>query len=185
MNKAIKRIAMLFVVCGLAVSVSFGVDIMDNREDYQKLKTEVEVLVASVEKSRNIVIDEDSCNNALWKNRSDMERLCELKNVLAFFDEIRITNAEIKNPKGLERLINLKETLLKVGEMPRFKNDSGIYSYVKFVRSGADAMSLGGKFDGNFWEKVWQKWKETKIEFGISDATIEVWKQAGEIGRIE
>lgn len=32
---------------------------------------------------------------------------------------------------------------------------------------------------------MWQKWKETKIEFGISDATIEVWKQAGEIGRIE
>lgn len=185
MNKARKMVVMMLLMVFGAVSVGFGVDIMDNEENYQKLKEEVEVLVASVKKSRNIVIDEDSCNNALWKNRSDMRRLCESMNVLAFFDEIRITNAEIKNPKGLERLINLKESLLKVGEMPRFKEDSGIYSYVKFVRSGADAMSLGGKFGGNFWESVWQKWKETKIEFGISDATIEVWKQAGEIGRIE
>lgn len=122
MNKARKMVVMLLMIFG-AVSVSFGVDLYGNEEPYQKLKAEVEVMVASVEKSRNIVIDEYSCNNALWKNRSDMERLCELKNVLAFFDEIRITNAEIKNPKGLERLINLKETLLKVGEMPRFKND--------------------------------------------------------------
>lgn len=75
MNKARKMVVMLLMIFG-AVSVSFGVDLYGNEEPYQKLKAEVEVMVASVEKSRNIVIDEDSCNNALWKNRSDMERLC-------------------------------------------------------------------------------------------------------------
>lgn len=104
---------MLLMIFG-AVSVSFGVDLYGNEELYQKLKAEVEVMVASVEKSRNIVIDEYSCNNALWKNRSDMERLCELKNVLAFFDELRAMEVE-NDDLGL--------AIAKVREMPRFKND--------------------------------------------------------------
>lgn len=58
MRKAIKKIAMLFMVCGLAVSVSFGAWVSEENEAmYQKLKAEVE----EVENRWNINVDDSEC----------------------------------------------------------------------------------------------------------------------------
>lgn len=153
------------------VSVSFGVDLYGNEENYQKLKAEVEVMVKSVEKSGNIVIDEDSCNSRRFERHSELVTLCYVKNVLAFFDELRAM--EVEND-------DLLLAIAKVREMPRFKEDSGIYSYMDETYKNRAIFK-----DKAFWKRVFEDWKWAKIEFGISDATIEVWKQAGEIGRIE
>lgn len=70
--------------------------------------------------------------------------------------------------------------IAKVREMPRFKEDSGIYSYMDETYKNRAIFK-----DKAFWKRVFEDWKWAKIEFDISDAIIEVWKQAGEIGRIE
>ncbi len=154
MKKAIKRIAMLFVVCGLAVSVSFGVDLYGNEEHYQKLKAEVEEY-GDVGKCK---WDE---NGKRIISKDVNGRVCEFQNIIAFFDEIKAMKVE-KN--------ELQVAINKVKEMPRFKNDSRIYSKAK-----------GAYFQEKaFWDSVWYDWESAKNKMEMDGARRGYWKKLAE-----
>ncbi len=55
------------------------------------------------------------------KYNFDIESLCKSINVVVFFNKLRAM--EVEND-------NLNLAIAKVREMPRFKEDSGIYSYM-------------------------------------------------------
>lgn len=158
MRKAIKRIAMLFIVCGLVVSVSFGVDLLYNSEkNYQKLKAEMEEYDVGRE----------------CKGGGSLDGWCNLKNVIAFFDEIKATELkdnELKNKITGRTYRPFDVAVEKVREMPRFKNDSGIYSYAKGAYFKEEA----------FWKSVWHEWEETKSNLEIDGARRGYWKKMAE-----
>lgn len=158
MKKAIKRIAMLFMVCGLVVSVSFGAWIPKNyEENYQKLKAEVEEY-GDVGKCK---WDEDGKGN---HSEGVDWRVCEFQKVLLFFDEIRATEGRDGNYDDFAKAVK------KVREIPLFKNDSGIYSYAK-----------GAYFNEKpFWESVWNNWESAKNKMEMDWARRGYWKKLAE-----
>lgn len=159
MNKVIKRIAMLFMVCGLAVSVSFGVDLYgENLENYQKLKAEIEEYAKEYGDVGECKWDEDKKTflgeNVDW-------RLCKAQKVVLFFDEIRAMKVK-KN--------DLNIAIQKVREMPLFKNDGDIYAYAKNSNLKI------------FWEH-WMgygKWDELKRGLRMDGARSGYWKKLAE-----
>lgn len=63
----------------------------------------------------------------------------------------------------------------KVREMPRFKNDSAIYSYVR-GDVGNNRERAYFKNEERFWEEVWSEWRDTKHELKIRGIKGEYWK---------
>ena len=103
---------------------------------------------------------------------SPRDGMCEAMNVVAFFDEIKATELkdnELKNKITGRTYRPFDVAVEKVREMPRFKNDGGIYSYAK-----------GAYFKEEiFWENVWSKWKMTKLDIGVGLAkqgVFDEWK---------
>lgn len=139
-----RKFAIMVLVAFGLVSVSFGVDLYSNEEPYQKLKAEVEMY-------------DDGKECIKW----DYE-LCHFKNVIAFFDEIRA----IEDDKD-----DFHKAVEKVREMPRFKNDSGIYSYVRTSFRGGAVFK-----EEAFWESVWSKWNRMKIQLESRAAKKGYWE---------
>ena len=153
MNKVFKRIAMLFIGCGLAFSVSMGAWIPKNyEENYQKLKAEVE--------------EYGGVEDCKWSEDGKLisGNLCQYKNVIAFFDEIRATEGRDGNFDDFIKAVK------KVREIPRFKNDGGIYTYVK-----------GAYFNEKiFWENVFDEWDKTKRQLRMDGFRSGYWKKLAE-----
>lgn len=146
MRKAIKKIAMLFMVCGLAVSVSFGAWVSEEDEAmYQKLKSEVEEMSmnkynADVNESECFKEDGSPTYKEFGGERKNRKRaiICRYKNVLAFVDEYRAN-------KGKGGIYTYNE----VERIPRFKEDSSIYGW--------------GSIESLLKEAL-KKWEEYKIK---------------------
>ena len=153
-----KRLILGILVAFSVVSVSFGAWIPEDDEaNYQKLKAEVEMW-----KGKECKYNESG-------KLVDGDIMCDAKNVIAFFDEIRAT--EIKDNELKNKFDSTFDIAVrKVREMPRFKNDSGIYTYAR-----------GAYFNKeNFWENVWQEWDKTKLNLEIRGIKGEYWKAVAE-----
>lgn len=164
MRKAIKRIAMLFMVCGLAVSVSFGYYMFEDEEaNYQKLKAEMEEVESNEYWDGTKVTcswGEDGEVVIGGRGRRDIfaKGWCGLKNVLAFVDEYRKFD-EKELEKKLKKFnknarVSGYDVFDELKQMPRFKNDmdSGIY----YHRNLSQLL-----------EKALEKWKETKLRWDM------------------
>ena len=165
-----KRLIGGILVAFSVVSVSMGAYIpKDYEENYQKLKAEME----GVEQSGNwdrigatcswsedgkVVVIKNSNLSHLYGTKG--KEWCHLKNVLAFFDEIRAMEVKVDKKKG-EREFYV--AINKVKQMPRFKEDYGI---------GITQMSINeSRFtagDNGFWNRVFEKWEILKMELEIS-----------------
>lgn len=157
MKKLVFGILMAF---GL-VSISMGAWIpKDDKENYQKLKAEVE--------EYDLVDFEKRCYTG---------DLNHIKNVIAFFDEIRAR--EVKADCGKKKLCSKEDreygiAMKEVREMPRFKNDGGIYAYVRENRGAMHEMAY---FKNKiFWEDVFNKWDMTKLELESCGAKKGYWE---------
>ena len=159
MNKTKKMVVMLLMVFG-AVSVSMGAYIPKSyEENYQKLKAEMEEAESSFYERWQITCSWDEDGKVVIGDRGHnifVKDWCELKNVLAFFDEIRAMEVKVDKKKG-EREFYV--AINKVKQMPRFKEDSGI---------GITQMSINeSRFtagDNGFWSRVFEKWEEVKLK---------------------
>ncbi len=159
---------MVLVVFGL-VSVSMGANIpKSDEENYQKLKAEME----EVEQSGNWDRIGATCSwgedgKVAVIGNSNLSHLygikgkewCHLKNVLAFFDEIRAM--EVKTKNRLDSSFRI--AIAKVREIPRFKEDDNIYISVRGNYKNQAVFN-----DYAFWKRVFEKWEELKMELEIS-----------------
>lgn len=149
-------VVVLLMVFG-AVSVSFGAWISEENEaNYQKLKAEVEEYGGG----EGCKWSEDG------KKVISGGRICEFQNIIAFFDEIRVM--EVKTKKEFDSPFDI--ALKKVREMPRFKNDSRIYTQAKGAYFKEQA----------FWEIVWYDWERAKGSMRIDGARRGYWKKLAE-----
>ena len=150
-----RKLAFVVLVAFGLVSVSFGAWIEPYHESrYQKLKTEMEMY--------DLVDFEKRCYTG---------DLNYIKNVVAFFDEIRAT--EVKGAKTEYDEISI--AMRKVMEMPRFKEKSrGIpKSYIMTFDGNKKARFRN---EEGFWEDVWNKWDFTKIELESCGAKKAYWE---------
>lgn len=134
------------------VSVSFGADLFLNKKHYQKLKAEMEMY--------DLVDFEKRCNK---------KDLNHIKNVIAFFDEIRATDVKGAKTEWEEYTMAIR----KVMEMPRFKNDGGIYSQIRTFYGNRNA---NFRSEEGFWKDVWNKWDYIKIELESCGAEKGYWE---------
>lgn len=67
----------------------------------------------------------------------------------------------------------------KVREMPRFKNDSAIYSYVK-GDVGNNREKAYFRYEEGFWKSVFNEWERTKSDLEIDGARRGYWKKMAE-----
>lgn len=134
------------------VSVSFGADLFLNKKHYQKLKAEVE--------EYDLVDFEKRC----YKRDLD-----HIKNVIAFFDEIRATDVKGAKTEWEEYTIAIR----KVMEMPRFRNDSSIYAVITTFDGNRKA---NFRSEEGFWKDVWNKWEMTKLELESCGAKKGYWE---------
>lgn len=157
MNKARKMVVVLLMAFGL-VSVSFGAWIPEYVEaNYQKLKAEVEMW-----KGKECKYNESG-------ELVDGDIMCDAKNVIAFFDEIRAT--EVKGAKTEYDEISI--AMRKVMEMPRFKEDIGIYAHITTFYGNTQARF---RDEEGFWENVFNEWKKTKSDLKIRGIKGEYWE---------
>ena len=162
-----KRLILGILVAIGLVSVSFGAYIPKSyEENYQKLKAEME----EVEQSGNwdrigatcswgengkVVVIKNSNLSHLYGTKG--EEWCHLKNVLAFVDEYRKFDKkelekELKKFNKNARVWG-SDVYRKVEQMPRFKEDSGIYGWKSIERLLENAL---------------EKWEILKMELEIS-----------------
>ena len=148
------------------VSVGFGVEIPKYHDSkYQKLKTEMEKYDVGRE----------------CKGGGSLDKWCNLKNVIAFFDEIRAR--QVKADCGKKKFCQKEDreygiAMKVVREMPRFKNDTSIYAYVRGNRGSIGEMAYFNK--EKFWERVWQEWGKVKSDLEIDGARRGYWKKLAE-----
>ena len=162
-----KRLILGILVAIGLVSVSFGAWIPEDDEaNYQKLKVEMEEVEQSEywkSDDHQVICSWGEDGKMIASNKWEISYRndwCELKNVLAFFDEIRAMEVKTKNRLNSPFLI----AIAKVREMPRFKNDDGIYIYVRGGNMDWKTKEETAVFnDYAFWERVFEKWKETKL----------------------
>ena len=173
-----KRLMFGILVAFGLVSVSMGAWIPEKDEaNYQKLKAEM----AEYDVGREC------------KGGGSLDGWCNLKNVIAFFDEIRASDAQpvcggsgCKKSNGdYERKMSaLKVAVFKIREMPRFKNDSAIYFYVKRDNGWGEAnlnnFLVPYRGESPFWKEVWREWGEVKSDLEIDGARRGYWKKLAE-----
>ncbi len=158
-----RKLAFIVLVVFGLISVSFGAWIQPYHESrYQKLKAEVEMW----DDKGNCKLREDGTLNTNWG-------LCRAKNVLAFFDEIRAT--EVKGAETEYEEISI--AMRKVMEMPRFKNDSGIYAQIITFDGNRKARF---RSEEGFWKDIWSEWRYTKSDLELDGARRNYWKKMAE-----
>lgn len=166
--KKVRKVAVVMLMVFGAVSVGFGVEIPKYHDsNYQKLKAEMEEYDVGRE----------------CKGGGSLDEWCNLKNVIAFFDEIRATEIDVKAIKcGTEECRKWDAfymAIKKVREMPRFKNDSAIYSYVK-GDVGNNREKAYFRNEEGFWKSVFNEWERTKSDLEIDGARRGYWKKMAE-----
>ncbi len=166
MNKVIKRIAMLFMVCVLAVSgVVADAGYYENDKDYQKLKAWVEDMKVKYPQLK-------ARDSETMEELGEYPRLTIFMNDLEFLEEVGKEMQKAKVPNDYQKK-QIAQIWRKVKNSPKWK-DMGAFklNYVDTRISATHTKEL-------FFRDVFKKMEELEDDMNLAEAKAGAFREMG------